>query len=153
MGIRLGWVLTTAAAYGVVGGELLYAHLWDAGFGPGWTDTARIRLAWATSVFLISTWLLVRRNPYAPARWLAFHSAAAFVIGAAVAWSMVEYRMTGSQHPWDTVVPPPSECLDCARRAPIILQTVIVTLVGSITAAGLTPLMARSASPRGRRPA
>lgn len=153
MRIRLGWVLATAAAYGVVGGELLYAHLWDDGSGLAWTETARIRLAWAAGVFLISSWLLARRNPSAPARWLALRTAAAFAIGAVVTWSMVEYRMTGSQHPWDTVVPPPSECLDCALRAPIIRQTVIATLVGSIAAAGLTPLVARWARPRIRQPA
>ncbi len=152
MRMRLGWLVLTAAAYGVYGGWLLYQHLWDANSGLAWTSIAWDRLLWAAGVFLLSTRSLARRHPAAPAGWLALHAAGAFVAGAALAWCEVEYWMTRSEHPWDTDVDNLfMYCLDCVPRRPIIRQTVIATLIGSIAAAGLAPLVARVARRGGRR--
>jgi hypothetical protein len=48
-------------------------------------------------------------------------------------------------HPWDTDVPDRYVCLDCAPRLPMIRQTLVATLLGTIAAAGLAPLVARVA--------
>jgi hypothetical protein len=148
-------VFATAAGYGLGGGWLLFQHVWAFDYGRAWTDTATLRLAWAVAVFLASTAWLARRSRAVPARWLALHAAGAFVAGAALTWGVLEYWMAGNEHGWDTdydhIV---ASCFDCVPRAAIIRQTILATLVGSIAAAGLAPLVVRVAGrARGAEPA
>jgi hypothetical protein len=154
MRIRMGWVLATATAYGVVGGWLLYDHMWNSGVGLDWTDTAVVRIAWAAVVFVVSTLVLAQRIPAEPVRWLVLHVAGAFLTGAVFAWVSLEYWMTGSEHPWDTDVDHfLSSCVSCAPRMLILRQSMIAAAAGTSLAAGLAPLVARPARPRIRRPA
>lgn len=145
MRIRVGWLLATAVAYGLIGGTLLFCSLWEPGQGLTWTQTTTQRLGWALLVFLSSTMWLARRSPALPPRRVALHAAASFVLGAAVTWLALEYQMTGSQHPWDTEVARLGyHCLGCPLRMPILRQTLVATLLGTIAAAGLAPLIARA---------
>jgi hypothetical protein len=144
MRIRFAWLIGTALAYGIIGGYLLYTHLWDANGGLAWTPTAFVRLGWAAFVFLASTLWLTRRHPTQRDGWVALIAAGAFLLGAAVAWGVVEYHMLGSEHPWDTDIPGDMlYCIDCARRVPIIRQTLLAALAGTIATAVLAPLIAR----------
>lgn len=146
--MRVRWLIVTALAYGVVGGHLLLAQLWDEHGGLAWTRTATERLVWALVVFLVSILLLARRHP-GRGGWMALHAAVAFLLGAAVAWSTVELLMLHSEHPWDNDVADfLLYCIDCARRAPIIRQTLIASGIGTVVAAGLAPLVARVVRPR-----
>lgn len=145
MRIRFGWLIATALAYGIVGGWLLYTHLWDVHGGLAWTPAAVTRLVWAAFVFLASTLWLALRHPARGGRWMALHAGGAFLLGAAATWGMVEYQMLGSEHPWDTDIPDfLAYCLGCAQRAPIVRQTLLATLMGTIAAAVLAPLAARA---------
>lgn len=151
MTIRPAWLLGTVAAYALPGGSLAFGYMWEQGDGLGWTNTATHRLAWAATVFLVSTVVLSRRNPSASTRWIVIHAVLAFVLGAAGTWGVLENQMTGSQHPWDTEVPGGVYCLDCAPRLPMIRQTLVATLLGALAAAGLAPLVARVARHGWRR--
>ena len=73
------------------------------------------------------------------------------MLGAAATWGVLEYRMTGSQHPWNTEIPDGLYCLDCAPRLPMIRQTLVATLLGALAAAGLAPLVARLSRSRAGR--
>jgi hypothetical protein len=155
MRIRLAWLIGTALAYGIVGGYLLYTHLWDVNGGLAWTSTAFARLGWAAFVFLASTLWLARRHPTQRASWVALHAAGAFLLGAAAAWGVVEYFMLGSQHPWNTDLPGNLRYCSCARRIPIIRHTLLAALSGTIATAVLAPLIARivnRARPRALEP-
>lgn len=152
MRIRLGWLVATAAAYSVVGGWLLYDHMWNSLVGLDWTNAALIRITWAAMVFVISTVVLARQKPALQARWLMLHATGAFLVGAAFTWGVLEYRMTGSEHPWDTDVDDSFQsCLSCAPRMLILRQSIGAAAVGAILTAGLAPLVARWARPRIRR--
>ena len=154
MRIRFTWLMGTALAYGLVGGHLLYSDLWGIDGGLAWTSTARWRLGWAAFVFLTSTAWLARRHRTRGNAWMALHASGAFLLGAAAAWAMVEYRMLGSEHPWDTDIPDfLAYCIYCARRAPIIRQTLLAALIGSIATAVLAPLVARAVRGGGGRAA
>lgn len=145
MRIRFAWLIGTALAYGIAGGHLLYAHLWDAGGGLAWTPTARWRLAWAAFVFLVSTAWLGRRHRTRGGAWMALHASGAFLLGAGAAWGMVEFLMLGSEHPWDTDIPDfLANCIDCARRAPIVRQTLGSAFAGTVASAVLAPMLARA---------
>lgn len=145
MRIRWEWLTATALAYGLIGGYLLYSHLWDVQGGLARTPTARGRAAWAAFVFLTSTFWLARRNPGRGGGWMALHASGAFLLGAAAAWGMVEYLMRGSEHPWDTDIPDfLASCVNCAQRAPIVRQTRIAALSGTVAAAVLAPRVVRA---------
>lgn len=142
--MRVRWLIATALGYGLVGGHLLFGQLWDEHGGLAWTQTATVRLVWAVAVFLVSTAVLARCHLAPGKGWIARHAAVAFLLGAAVAWVTLEYLMLGSEHPWDTDIPGfMLYCIDCGRRAPIVRQTLLATLVGTGAAAGLAPLVAR----------
>ncbi len=151
MPIRLGWMVVTVLAYGVVGGHLLYSHVWDVHGGLAWTSTARWRVGWAALVFLASTRWLARRHPARGAWWVSLPASGAFLLGAAAAWGMLEYQMLGSEHPWDTDIPDSlAYCVNCARRAPILRQTLLAAVIGTAAAAVLAPLVVRALNAWGR---
>lgn len=149
MRIQFGWLLATAAAYGVPGGWLLYDHVWSSGSGLAWTDLAGVRIGWAAVVFLFSSYWLARRNAGLSTRPVAVHVVAAFLLGGVVGWGVLEYLMSGGPHPWDTQAcagrGPECVCISCAPRMLIVRQTLIAAMLGAVAAAGLAPLVARRA--------
>ncbi len=145
MRIRVGWLATTALAYGIAGGWLLYAHLWDVNGGLAWTPAATARVLWAVFVLLGSTLWLARLHPPRGDRWMALHASAAFLLGAAAAWGIAEFLMRGSWQPRDADIREGMRyCMDCAQRAPILRQALLAALAGTIAAAVLAPRVARA---------
>ncbi len=143
MRVRVGWLLATALAYGIPGGMLLYAQLWEANDGLAWSQTSTVRLAWTAIVFLLSTALLSHREARAGRGWTASHAGGAFMLGAVVTWCVLEYQMLDSSHGWDNGLPPGYSCLDCAPRLPIVRQALVTAGIGTVLAAVLSPLVPR----------
>lgn len=143
MRIRYGWLLATAAAYGVVGGWLLYSHIWDSGHGLEWTEDAVVRISWAVAVFLFSTTRLARREGALSTGSVALHAVVAFLLGSAAGWGVLEYKMAGDWHGWEF----DSRAIYStgAPRHLIMRQTLAAVSVACVAVAALAPLVAWAA--------
>ena len=150
MRMRVAWLIATALAYGVVGGSLFDSAIWGGNHGLAWTRASIARVYWAAAVLLVSTIWLALRHPSSARGWISLHAGAAFLIGAIVTWGVADLLVRGSQHGWDTNLP--SEFAGrfiyctCAPRSLLLRQTFIATVIGTIAAAALAPLVARTAS-------
>lgn len=145
MRIHFGWLLAAAVAYGVPGGWLLEDHIWNSAHGLDWSPTAHVRIAWATLVSLSTTVWLARRERGLSTGAVAAHAFAAFLLGAAASWGVLELLATQWQHPWDAWVSRAFEgavCLDCPARSLIIRQTMLAVSMGLVAVAAVAPLVA-----------